>query len=263
MLEKLPTTETDQTKAKGEIQLEEVAELEAPIKVIIEKIKDRIERGEYGLIIGDDASGRVPTRILGDFIQKVCDSKGLYKPNIVFMPGKLEKEMESFWSKIKIEENAAQKQRQELDDYLTSRGAVKERRVLIITDTLKTGVSLKTLVELLRETGYGCDIATMGIEQPIIGQGIKESLRGIDIFSGEYRRNDNPDNSNTPKIYENKKMSGVSKSFGELKSQRLVDGVDTVLERDLIQFSIEQSRKDSKLLTNKLVDWYLHPENKK
>jgi len=44
-----PTTREQKPIGKKEVELEEVAELEVPIKKIIEKIKDRIERGEYGL----------------------------------------------------------------------------------------------------------------------------------------------------------------------------------------------------------------------
>ena len=184
MSEEFPTIkiETEQAETKGEVQLEEVAELEAPIKIIIEKIKDRIESDEYGLIIGDDASGRIPTRILGGFIREVSKDINVFVPNIIFIPGKLEMARGYFGELLSFKKRAKKEQQEELDKYLLSKGASKERRVLIVTDTLKSGYSLKTLVDLLRKAGYVCDIATIGIELPIIGQGIKESLRGIDIF---------------------------------------------------------------------------------
>lgn len=79
MTEKIQTTEIDQDRDQDrrEVVFEEVAELELPNKIIIEKIQSRIEAGEYGLIIGDDASGRIPTLILGNFIKKISEQKGL------------------------------------------------------------------------------------------------------------------------------------------------------------------------------------------
>ena len=90
MVEQIPTNKPNLEKSdEREVVFKEVAELELPIKIIIEKIRPRIENGEYGLIIGDDASGRIPTLILGNFIRKTSEQKGLDKPNIVFIPGKL------------------------------------------------------------------------------------------------------------------------------------------------------------------------------
>src|SRR3990167_11536940 len=88
MVEQIPTNKPNLEKSdEREVVFKEVAELELPIKIIIEKIRTRIENGEYGLIIGDDASGRIPTLILGNFIKKVSEQKGLDKPNIIFIPG--------------------------------------------------------------------------------------------------------------------------------------------------------------------------------
>src|SRR3989344_7993797 len=140
MPEKIPTTRPNQEKQDvREIIFEEVAELELPIKTIIEKIKSRIENGEYGLIIGDDASGRIPTLILGNFIKKVSEQVGLAKPNIIFIPGRLRARI-----------LGRDKDTKELEEHVGSFGASKDKRVLIITDTVLTGNSLKTLVTVLK-----------------------------------------------------------------------------------------------------------------
>jgi len=60
----------EQLMPEKEIRHVEVAELEMSSKKIIEQIQDRIEREEYGIIIGDDASGRIPTLIIGGLIRK-------------------------------------------------------------------------------------------------------------------------------------------------------------------------------------------------
>lgn len=88
-----------------------------------------------------------------------------------------------------------------------------------------------------------------------------ENLEGVEIISGEYQttkeREEETGWAHTPKIYKNKKMSGVYKRPGDLKSHRLVDksGMD-LEERQLIQFNIEYSRKYAKMMTKKLIDWY-------
>ena len=273
MSTEIPTIEEERKldQNEKEIKLEEVAELEEPIKKIIEKIKDRIENGEYGLIIGDDASGRIPALILGNFIKKISEQKDFDRPNIIFIPGKLEKD--DFWSVLFKSVVASKKQHEELDDYLSKHGARKDKKILIITDTLKTGYSLLTLIELLKRAGYGCDIATIGIESPIPGQDLKTNLRGIDVFSGGYRDKTRDEDQNTPLIYkeEARKYTGVYKNPGDkisktFKSAALPEGVypedvnpeniQTNIPRQQIQESINKAREDAKVVTNHLIDWY-------
>src|SRR3989338_10918153 len=140
MSEKITTIDINSglTKPKKEIVYQEVTELELPIKIRIEKIRTRIENGEYGLIIGDDASGRIPTLILGNFIKKVSEQKGLDKPNIIFIPGKLKAPILNRDRMIK-----------KLEDHVSGFGAKKDKRILIVTDTVLSGHSLKVLVGLL------------------------------------------------------------------------------------------------------------------
>lgn len=274
------TTMEDSAKGKParETRYEEIAELEVPIKKIIEKIKERIENGKYGLIIGDDASGRIPAIILGNFIIKISEQRNLEKPNIIFIPGKLKSE-EFNWRKVfGLRSTSKRKQYEKLDEYVSSHGASKERKILIVTDTVKSGDSLKTLVGLLKRAGYRCDIATIGIETPMIGRGIKESLVGTDIISGEYRIKDRDRNQNTPLIYEHesRKLTGVYKIPGDkvskpIKLSALPEGInpEDVNPEDLnidssrqeIQGFINQAREDANIIVDHLVDWYKSQNN--
>lgn len=78
----------------------EIADLEAPLRRIIEQLKERLKRGDYGLIIGDDASGRIPAIILGNFIKKISEQNGLNGPETIFIPGGLNKDKaEEFFKK--------------------------------------------------------------------------------------------------------------------------------------------------------------------
>src|SRR3989338_7015540 len=173
MKKTLPKVET---KPRKGIELEEVAELEEPIKKIIEKIKSRIENGDYGLIIGDDASGRVPVLILGNFIRKVSEKRDLNKPNIIFIPGKLRSYFFDNESKKKY-----------FDRHISKFGVTKDKRILIVTDTVLSGLSLEVLIGLLHDMGYVCDIATIGVETSETNASLRDvMLDGSEVVSGEY-----------------------------------------------------------------------------
>lgn len=261
----IPTIEKDVVGQEvKDAQLEAVAELEISIKKIIEKIRPRIESGEYGLVIGDDASGRIPALILGNFIKKVSEAKGLSGPNLVFIPGKLEMEKEeSRWKKIfGFTGIAKQKQHEELDEYISEQGATKEKRILIITDTLQTGLSLKTLVNLLKRAGYNCDIATIGIEPLMIGRGVQKNLSGTDIFSGEYGQKDRGFHQNTPLIYDQKEFSGVYKKPGDSVSKTRKSLIFERGKKEM-QDSVNQAREDAGVVTEHLIKWYESLENEK
>lgn len=246
MLEKIPTTKSNQEKQDiGEIIFEEVAELELPIKIIIEKIRSRIENGEYGLIIGDDASGRIPTLILGNFIRKISEQRGLSKPNIIFIPGKL-----------KGRNLGRGDDRKKLKEHIDAFSATIEKKILIVTDTVLTGNSLGTLVTLLNELGFICDIATIGVEtdkRDLLDRDF--NLQHSEIISGEYENGDRI-NPNTPKIYRNKTLNGITKKAGQIKSTTLKSTESEKGERDMIQDQINQAREDAGVVTDHLVDWY-------
>lgn len=252
--------EPEQAKPENEVKLEEVAELEKPTKVIIEKIKDRIENGEYGLIIGDDASARIPTRILGDFIREISRIRGQHQPNIIFIPGKL-----------KYGESESTEQ-EKFEEHISKFGMVPDKKILIITDTVFSGESLQKLVHLIKKAGHIPEIATIGQEfNGPFGHPekmAKENLEGVEIISGEFEGTrewqEEVGWAHTPKIYDRKYMSGVSKKPGDFKSHRLVDEAGTTdLGHQLIQFDIERSRKEAKIMTNKLINWYTHLNNEK
>jgi hypothetical protein len=229
-----------------EIKHIEVAELEAPSKRIIEQIQDRIEKEEYGIIIGDDVSGRIPTLIIGGLIQKIMESERKFVPNITFIPGRLDNSLvfsEQFLGNLK--------------DFLNKFGFEDGKKVLIVTDTVMTGAALATLTKSLNSFGIKYDIATIGIE----GGGESSSFPWPDLFSGEYgRRVGSTDeySSRTPLIYRNKSMSGVWKRYYEAESSKRMKDIGTLSEDEAvdIQDLINESREDVKILVGKLFEWY-------
>lgn len=251
MFEKPTQQEQKPVEAEKEVQLEEVAELEAPIKKIIEKIRDRIESGEYKLVIGDDASGRIPALILGEFLKEIYKINGLSEPDTIFIPGKLKetelptllKKLLQQFLRLKSKESAI------LEEHLHKHRAEPGDKILIVTDTVYSGNSLKVLVGLLKELGYICDIATIGLEKPDYREAQElrdKNLGDTEIISGEYET-DTPDYlPNTPKVWRNKEISGVKKTPGQTKS------IPIRKKQELIN----QSREDAKVMAKRLVRWY-------
>lgn len=250
MTEKIPTTGVNQEKQDvREIIFEAVAELELPIKIIIEKIQSRIENGEYGLIIGDDASGRIPTLILGNFIKTISEQRGLKKPNIIFIPGKL-------MGPILNLDSGMRAKSKKLENHIAKFGATKDKRILIVTDTVLSGDSLKILVTVLHEIGFTCDIATIGVEtdeKDLLNR--DSNLHHSEVISGEYY-NEDGFKQHTPKIYRAKTLSGVTKKAGQTKSTTVKSTESDEEEKKIIQDQINQAREDASVVTDHLINWY-------
>jgi len=81
---------TGETKEEKLIKHPEIAELREPIQNLLEQLRDKIDKGEYGVIIGDDASGRIPALILDNVIKSVYQDKGYTKPKTIFFAGSKE-----------------------------------------------------------------------------------------------------------------------------------------------------------------------------
>lgn len=250
--EKVPPSLPEKT-----ITMEEIAELEEPVKNIIEKIKSRIEKGEYGLIISDDASGRIPALILGGVIKKISKLRNVRNPNIIFIPGRLKNSKDDL---------AKEKLQKHLDAY----GVKKGERILIITEAIMSGKALSVISRLLEELGFETDIATMGIEEFGNTNSLAEK-RGKNlgqkstVISGNYVRRTSS-STNTPLVYRDKEISGVYKKSGNLTSQpiKLKEHFFENLfkkarleHRTEIQQKINTSRAEVGLLVDKLFNWYL------
>lgn len=137
-----------------------------------------------------------------------------------------------------------------MDKYISKFGGTKEKRILIVTDTVLTGSSLSVLVAILKENGYIPDIATIGVVPPVISNSPKQNLPDTEIISGEYKNKNNY--KNTPLIYRAQHLSGVYKLRGDIKSQ--------VFDRDM-QGHVKPAREDSKKMIDKLVNWYQEIKN--
>lgn len=235
----------NQKKQREEIDFKfwEIEELEEPLKKIITKIKEKIDHGDYGLIIGDDASGRIPTIIFSRFIKKICEIKNLPKPGIIFVPGhpNLEK------AKRFLEKANG------LEEYVRKFGGTTKKRILIITEVVASGASLVGLTNFLRKKGIDLDIATLGINPEFGGSIYHLNKMTPYIISGEYIRGRAEYQTGVPRISGQINISGVEKKRNyDIKSRRAV--VDEW--GDDIRSDVSQARADAKQMADELVEWY-------
>ncbi|MBI2062414.1 MAG: phosphoribosyltransferase [Candidatus Yanofskybacteria bacterium] len=244
MPEKFSTIKPEQ--AKGEIQLEKVAELEVPMRKILEQMLESLEKGEYDLIIGIDASGRIPTLIVDKFVSRVYQNKGYELPIFRFIAGSIRKE--DAVSKVK-EWNP-------------------HRRVLIVEDTINTGDSVRSLSKALGESGISFDVIAVGTLLP---RRIFDKKRIERLTKDLGAKNIYVGSEEAPRIYGQKHISGVQKEVGDIFSRphkrvraeqqiktlgkELVDELGHSIS-SVIQEEVNQARADANIVADRLVDWY-------
>lgn len=136
---------------------ETLRHLEESTKVLVSKLREHIEGAEYQLVIGEDASGRLPALMLATVFKDVYEHRGLAAPMLRF-----------------IATSRPTNEIGEISDRRTS--AVREAltaikrtfdshgrtgRVLLVTDTIDSGNSMEGLVNAVKDMGMELDVATV------------------------------------------------------------------------------------------------------
>lgn len=203
LISEAPPTELDyllDPQTGEEVRDEYLLELQQPIKRILDEVAEDIAEGNIPLIIGDDASGRVPALIFRNVISSVYEQEGKsIRPATFFINGPGGGRPESL-----------DKDRRRIDDITNNLNAwIKARDVhwgpnskaLIVTETINTGRSVMPVVRALQELDKKCIVASIGIESSN-----KESVEDIqkDLNTNVY-----VGMMGTPKIYNSPAYSGV------------------------------------------------------
>ena len=136
-----------------------IEELRYPMKKILDELRPEIDKGNYNLIIGDDASGRIPTLVFNSVIRELYKEKNYSNPAVYFVACQRffsQKEQEikkslavnSYISKIKEE--------------IEKEGG-DVTKALVVTDTIASGSSLMPIAESLKQNNVDFDVATIGM----------------------------------------------------------------------------------------------------
>ncbi len=252
--------EKEQGKAaeSRKLHFEEIEELREPIRGLLLKLRDKIDAGKYSLIVGDDASGRIPTIIFNKIIGGLCKARGIKLPQALFFAGSRsfspeELERKTFAVSNNLQENIR-------------KGRIdKDLEALVVTDTIATGSSLKHICEALKENGIRFDIVTIGLFSP--AEDVEKFLGGKVLSA----------TSEPPKVYTSyrKGFSGVKKSSGSTFSEsrkklerKLWESWGTSEEdvQMVVQDQAEEeriAREDADILAKDLIQWYEESEEKR
>lgn len=262
-IEEQPHTEPAAPKepAKEREMHPEIAELKKPMQRLLEQLRERIDRGDYQLIIGDDASGRIPARIMHWVMQEVYKEKGFAGPDIRFFAGSgrldgLGQQIEKFKKIENFLEVPIIDIKYHYDNNIPVPNALRHSitHVLIVTESIQTGIALLPLTAALRKQGINCDVATVGLDWDATDEfeTVKEATREL---SQRFEGNIYYGFEGTPNIHRAYYLSGVEKLPHSLFSHRSKDGtVDP--EEDLSAQYVGEAREDAKKIADELVEWY-------
>lgn len=211
-----------------------VRDLSNPIRRILEQIKSEATKGKYQLVIGDDASGRLPALILGGAMREIARKRGVREPEVRFVAGTRSYDPTSDKAK-----------KEKIKAYI---GGLKKtipalRKVLVVTDIISTGASLEPLVHSIVEAGLLCDIATIDATP---GKEARNRL-GEKIIAGD----------GSTGVYSRRELAGVEKDRRDLHARRYVDlhephGTERIVaSRRIHNVHVEAGR-----LAEELSEWF-------
>ncbi len=225
MTEKLETTEISSQYTTI------VRSMEEPMINLCSQLRDRFMRGIYGIIIGDDTSGRIPTLAIRGFQKQISEAIGAKALPTVFIQ-----------ASRKIDPVKVEKQ---IDERVIKHFSENSGKALLVTDFILHGFTLKRISDIFISRKIDFDVASMSFAT---GGLAHKTLIGLplntEIFIGEEV------SWNAPEIYNHPEITG-------LKRANLKDGtVGIVRSIDKLKppLKVSLARKDVSALINKLSE---------
>jgi hypothetical protein len=241
------------------IKDEEIKALYQPIENVIQKIKNNIENREYGLVIGEDTSGRIPALVFYKILKSVYKKEGQLSPNILYMSG-------IRWYDPKSDRD----KEKEYINHLKQHAGIENKKVLVVTEYIKYGYSILPIIQALKALNIQYDIATCVVDDPN-NEGVEfERFKNMPRYLKEITdhlyygidsqevENLGPDAPLSRYIFGNtKKLSGVARNQGDLLSQHINRFISKKGNTENVlydQTKINEARKDVSILANVLLE---------
>lgn len=238
MSEKAPQFESatvvETPEKKSKLKHLEIEQLREPTKTILDQMRESVDRGEYTHVIGDDASGRIPALIFNKILGGIYKEKGHIKPKTKFLA--MERLLAAAEQKEKIEQI-----KKFIDKHIVEKN--KDAKVLVVTDVIFSGMSLRPLIQALQEKFVGFDVAAIGFTGDVREK--DEMFGSAKVFYGI---------SDLPAVYGARALAGVKKSRGELFSHP-VHLIDSTVFKEK-----KEARQDVNALSEDLIRWYLETD---
>ncbi len=224
-------------------------EMREPLRNMVESMREQIDRGEFDLVIGDDASGRLPALVLGDFISKVYKQRGEKPPQRMFFAGSGSKDIAPLTEDERIiKEN-------ELAGFLAEHKP--GQHALVITELIRSTElrSLSPLLNALKQNNIKYDIAALNIDDRAISSAktknakseTKDDDKGARVYVGEVIKD-----GSLPKIYR-AEMSGVYKDPKDKFAKPIKYFWSSP---EAMQMFINEARRDVAILSQELLEQY-------
>lgn len=152
-----------------------VAELESPLRNALRQAAPRLRDGTYGLIIGDDTSGRVPAVIVHDVVRRLHEQRHHDAPPLVFLPGGGGRNSCELQARAVVDQGSERLRR-------LSGG----RRALLVTDTVQTGSSVAFFAKALADHGIAMDVLAVAVFPQ--AQALLDTLPDVSVYAGSTER---------------------------------------------------------------------------
>lgn len=204
---------------------------------ILEKLRGDIEAGNYAMLLGDDASGRLHTRLLGEVIKGVYGRKGYPPPTVRFVAGSGQLGHLYDEKKEALREYVAK-----LKQELSAKNLAKSK-VLVVSDIVFTGNSLNLLAGALQREGILFDLVSFSGPDDIQLK-VLEGRWGTRIVRGVGGGG----------LYGQHHLAGVEKHSGDLHAHLL---------RGFSKAEVGASRADIKIVAQNLSSWFLEGEHER
>jgi len=241
-------------KEKEKEMLPEIEEMRGPIKNLLTQLRPHLEKGEYSLLISDDASGRIPALVFLDVINRIYRDRGFspirFFPIAPTMPKGNEEDPEvGELIDIKIAN-----MKHVVHEVLASMEKRPEHiKPLIVTQVVYRGRALHSLRNVLRQEGIveKPDVATIGITEQ--GKQQKDFLEkfSVDHF---FIGSDTVGVDGIPSISDQDELSGVQQ-----KSPHISPFAKPIARDDSRITEIRnprRAREDVRKLADELYEWY-------
>ncbi|MCE9541097.1 phosphoribosyltransferase [Candidatus Kaiserbacteria bacterium] len=181
---------------------ETLERLEKSVASLVSDMKERINGAEYELVIGEDASGRLPALMLGTVLKDVYESRGIRAPMVRFLTSsRPTKESGDIWEKRTA---AVREALSEIKKTFDESG--RNGKVLLVTDVIDTGNSMEGLLRAVQEAGMAPEVATVALLK-----GDSDSYTRAEAFEKHWGVNVYWTQNHLTDVFRNR-LSGVTKS---------------------------------------------------
>ncbi len=225
-----PAQEYPLLTAEDKILFHIIYQLEEPLLKIVNTLYADISSGKIQLILGDDASGRIPALILNSAIRHIYENHNYTMPDVRFIAGAGQNSHE----KRREKENKINSFIADLKSTLQKEGHAPSK-TLVVTDVIATGNSLRPLMSALKTNKMNSDVAVVRMYDTATDIGDLQREWKATIADGE----------GPTDIYKEYRLGGVHKNLGDLFARSIIkdvgsEGEDKVRRQQLVNAARER-----------------------